>query len=109
MLVGVFCVLLQLFDLWMYVLAIVLAGTIIRGVQDFRNTFFEIRNGIKKLQDDRRGSGEGEDDDAEMVMSRAPGKITVEEDEDLDDLEVDYDVAIDSAGSGPSGSDVSEV
>lgn len=44
MLVGVFCVLLSMFDLWMYVLAVVLGGTIIKGGGDVRSTWHEVRD-----------------------------------------------------------------
>lgn len=42
-LVGTFCTVLQLFDLWIFVLAAVLAGTIIKGAGEVRNTWREIR------------------------------------------------------------------
>jgi hypothetical protein len=44
MLVGIFCVLLAMFDLWMFVVAAVLAGTILKGSQEARNTWAQMRS-----------------------------------------------------------------
>lgn len=42
-LVGAFCAILQLFDLWIFVLSAVLGATVVKGAGEVRNTWREIR------------------------------------------------------------------
>jgi hypothetical protein len=58
-LTGAFCAILGFFDLWMFLLAIVLAGTIVKGAGEVRNTWREVRETMAQrgeaFQDDGTG------------------------------------------------------
>lgn len=71
-LVGVFCVVLSMFELWMFVLAIVLAGTILKGSGEVRNTFRELRQSFARGAQDLEQSANSIEPAAAAPAASAP-------------------------------------
>lgn len=96
-LVGAFCVLLSLYDLWMFFVASILAATIIQGTTEFRNTWREVRAAIaERVSGFRAKSGEGFEDQAAAEMSGR--NVEVEEGEVDEPLEAEV---VGSGGQEP--------
>ncbi len=84
LIVGAFCVLLKLFDFWMYFTAMILAAAILQGVKEFKNTFIELKKYIESRNAPKGGEGDAEDVDESMQKS---GPLTKTEVEEVDVIE----------------------
>lgn len=86
MLIGVFAVILSLFDLWQYTLALVLGLTFIKGTTEFRNTFAEVRSMLKNKFSKKEI--EGSSGDVDSAVTANGGNVSMEE---VDDTPVEQD------------------